>query len=196
MLIVGLTGGIGSGKTFVSELFASHGIPVYNADLRAKSLMTSDQLKREISKAFGKEAYADGQLNRRFLAEKVFHDSDSLKKLNNLVHPAVRKDHHSWHKSQSAPYTIREAAILFESGSYEDCDKIITISAPVDLRVERVMKRDKVSRKEVEARISNQWSDEEREKLADFVIVNDGSADINLQVRNIHQELLNLALST
>ncbi|MDX1667272.1 MAG: dephospho-CoA kinase, partial [Saprospiraceae bacterium] len=165
MLKVGITGGIGSGKTTVSRIFESIGIPVYYADDRAKWLMKNDaQIVRKIKKAFGEEAYtSEGELNRTFLADRVFGDEEQLRRLNRIVHPAVRRDADHWHLNQSGvPYTLKEAALLFESGSYRYLDRIISVTAPRALRIKRVMKRDGVSRGKVLARIEHQIPEAEK----------------------------------
>lgn len=190
MLIIGLTGGIGSGKTLVATLFSKLGIPVYNADEQAKELMQSHSVVERITKVFGEKAYVDGKLNRPFIASIVFNNKSQLNRLNSIVHPAVREDFKSWLKTVKSDYVIREAAILFESQSYKDCDKIITVTAPEELRIERVMNRDKVKREDVLARIKNQWPEEKKTKLSDFIIINDGKAELSDQVKKIHEQLL------
>lgn len=192
MLKVGITGGIGSGKTTVCKIFEALGIPVYYADDRAKSLMqTVPELITAIKNLFGSEAYdPDGSLNRQYIASIAFNDPDKLQKLNRLVHPVVLKDGLSWHFSQSnVPYTIKEAALLIESGSYRQLDKLIVVTAPVEIRIRRVMVRDKVSENAVLERIHHQMPEEEKTKLADFVIVNDGTRSIVRQVWQIHRKL-------
>lgn len=176
MLKVGITGGIGSGKSTVCRLFALMGIPVYDADSRAKALMTTNaSLVKSVKKYFGAEVYDnDGNLNRKLLGSIVFNDKEKLNLLNSLVHPVVQKDHEQWHRKQkNCPFTIKEAALLFESGSYKKLDLIITITAPLQLRIERAMKRDHATRKEVMARLKKQWTDAQRKKAADFIISND-----------------------
>lgn len=176
MLKVGITGGIGSGKSTVCRLFALMGIPVYDADSRAKALMTTNaSLVKSVKKYFGAEVYDnDGNLNRKLLGSIVFNDKKKLNLLNSLVHPVVQKDHEQWHRKQkNCPFTIKEAALLFESGSYKKLDLIITITAPLPLRIERAMKRDHATRKEVMARLKKQWTDAQRKKAADFIISND-----------------------
>ena len=133
-----------------------------------------------------------GALNRKFLANIVFKDPDKLKLLNNIVHPAVRNDYNEWHNQQNTAYTIREAAILFESGAYEDCDKIITVNAEESLRIERVVKRDKVTSEEVRLRINNQWSDKQRTEKSDYVIINNEKEMLLAQVLEIHNKLLEI----
>jgi dephospho-CoA kinase len=192
MISVGITGGIGSGKTSVCRFFKTLGIPVYYADERAKWLMEHDvDLKKKITDTFGSEAYINGILNRQFLAKTVFANDEQLKKLNALVHPAVGADTANWMQQQlHQPYVLYEAAILFESGSYKMLDKIITVFAPKELRLKRVIERDKVSREDVEARMNKQLPDEEKMEKSDFVIYNDGSHTLISQILNIHQELI------
>lgn len=189
---VGLTGGIGSGKSTVAKIFETLGIPVYYADLEAKRLMVEDtSLVEAIKELFGEEAYdANGRLNRAFIAQRAFPEPELLKKLEALVHPAVLRDGERWHAAQrDAPYTIKEAALLFESGSYRQLDKVITVFAPLELRIQRVMARDKSAREDVEARIARQMPEDEKIALADFVVYNDGSRSLISQVWQIHKEL-------
>ena len=192
MLKIGLTGGIGSGKSTAAEIFGSLGVPIYNADLRARWLMNNDAaLRQKIENHFGDQAYdADGNLNRPFLSSAVFNDPEKLKLLNSLVHPAVQLDYESWlsEHSQSA-YTLKEAAILFESGSSKNLDAVIVVSAPEDLRIERVTKRDNSSKKDILARMANQMGEEERLKLADYVLVNDGIELLIPQILKIHRKI-------
>ena len=189
---VGITGGIGSGKTTVCKIFETLGIPVYYADDRAKWLMAHDPaLKASIVAAFGAEAYrTDGALNRAFLAEAVFGDAAQLKRLNALVHPAVGRDAEAWHAQQTGvPYTLKEAALLFESGSYRRLDKVITVFAPRELRLQRIMRRDGARREQVEARMAHQLPEEEKVRRADYVIYNDGRAPLIRQAWEIHRIL-------
>jgi dephospho-CoA kinase len=191
-LKVGITGGIGSGKTTVCKIFEKLGIPVYYADERAKFLMTNSQeIIDTVKKIFGKEAYLEsGELNRPHIAKLAFSNPDLLSKLNQTVHPAVHADGKSWHETQKdVPYTLNEAALMVESGGHKRMDKLIVVVAPEDLRIERVMKRDGVDEKAVRARMDNQLPQEEKEKLADYVINNDGSESLVLQVWKIHADL-------
>lgn len=192
MLKIGITGGIGSGKTTVCKIFESLGIPVYFADDRAKALMVEDQkLVRQIKKLLGNEAYSsDGSLHREFIARIVFKDPKKLKQLNALVHPAVGKDGLQWQATQlEVPYTLKEAALLIESGSYKFLDYLITVWAPRELRIKRVMKRDDTTREAIEARMSKQMSEFEKLDLADFVIINDGKHSLIKQVIRLHRRL-------
>ncbi|MBL7816781.1 MAG: dephospho-CoA kinase [Saprospiraceae bacterium] len=197
MLKIGITGGIGSGKTTACRIFETLGIPVYYADDRAKALMVDNPiLVKNIKNLFGEQAYAtDGSLNRIYIAEIAFHNPLKLKELNGVVHPAVWQDGEDWHNAQKhAPYTLKEAALLFESGGNKLMDKIITVVAPVEMRIERVLLRGggTMSRSDVEARIAKQLSDEEKIKQSDFVISNDGSQALIPQILKIHQTLLDL----
>lgn len=172
--IIGLTGGIGSGKTTIANHFRVAGIPVYIADDEARKIMQSDVIIAQIKKTFGNTVFDNGILNREKLSGIVFNDPEKLKLLNAIIHPAVKKHFSSWILNQkNAPYIIYEAAILFESGSYKDCDIIITVTAPLELRIQRVIQRDKTTRENVLSRINMQWNDEKRIEKSDFVIEND-----------------------
>lgn len=194
MKTVGITGGIGSGKTTVAKMFTEKGIPVYIADTEAKKLMnTSSEIKEELIKLFGPKAYADEELNRSYIASEVFYDSDKLEKLNAIVHPRVGTHFSEWKIAQKAPYILYEAAILFEKGAYKKCDYTILVTAPKAIRIERIKKRDNTTEKAIEARMNNQWPDKQKEKLADFVIENnEGLAQTKLQVEQLHNKLLSL----
>ena len=199
MIKVGITGGIGTGKTLITKVFEIFGIPVYHADDRAKWLIQNDQkLITQIAERFGKNLYDPAlKLDRKKLASIVFQDKEALRDLNQLVHPIVFHDHKSWindHLNYS--YTIKEAAILIESGGYEFVDKIIVVDAPQSLRINRVCRRDQVSISQVQDRIKNQMDQEERKKHADFIIQNDGSSSLLAQCSKIHQELIALSILT
>ena len=173
MKIIGLTGGIGSGKTTVANHFIAVGIPVYIADDEARKIMQSPEILREIEKIFGSVIFKNEVLNRQKLAEIVFSNSDKLKQLNAIIHPAVKKHFGNWILNyKNSPFVIYETAILFEGGSYKDCDKIITVTAPLETRIERVIQRDKTSRENVLKRIKMQWTDDQRLGKSDFVIEN------------------------
>jgi dephospho-CoA kinase len=189
---LGITGGIGSGKTTVCKIFETLGIPIYYADDRAKFLMSHDpNLIMGIIELFGQEAYLEPQvLNRAHIAQVAFNDKDKLTQLNALVHPAVARDGLEWQAAQyDVPYTLKEAALLYESGSYRSLDKIIVVTAPLELRIERVMARDGAKREEVEARIAKQMPESEKVNMADFVIYNDGEQALIPQVMSIHRQL-------
>lgn len=191
MKIVGLTGGIGSGKTTISKYFESFGIPVYIADVEAKGLMSrSIIIKRKLGLLFGELAYKDGELNRPFLASKIFTDKTLLLKMNAIVHPKVASHFKRWLKKQDAPYVIKEAAIIFENKSESQYDYIITVIAAEDLRIQRVMKRDNASKEKIEAIIKNQLSDVEKIKKSDFVITNNSLDSVNREVNEIHYQIL------
>ncbi|UXE65547.1 MAG: dephospho-CoA kinase [Chryseotalea sp. WA131a] len=196
-LQIGITGGIGSGKSMVCKIFGCLGIPVYDADSRAKSIMTTDGiLVEQIKKEFGSLSYdADGGLNRSFLSSAVFGNAEKLKKLNELVHPRVALDGDQWTAEQiGKKYVVREAALLFESGSYKKMDKIIVVTAPEPLRVKRVLVRDKQrTEEEVLKIIRNQIKEEEKVKKADFVLRNDETELLVPQVINLHQKFLMLS---
>lgn len=192
MLKVGITGGIGSGKTTVCQFFHQLGVPVYYADARARQIMNEiPAVIQKITELFGKQAYANGELNRPFIAEQAFKDKNLLQQLNAIVHPAVFEDSIRFFQSHpDEPYVLYEAAILFESGNYKAMDKVILVYAPAELRIERTMQRDHVSREQVEDRMKQQQPDEEKLKLADFVVYNDGSQTLIDQVLTIHQQLI------
>lgn len=188
---VGVTGGIGAGKSMVTKVFSTLGIPTYDADTQAKKLMNSNaELKTAITNLFGAQAYQDDLLNRKFIASRVFTDHSLLDQLNSLVHPAVANDFQDWSLNQKSIYVIKEAALLFEAGSYKTLDKIIVVTAPEALRINRVINRDNRSEQEVRDIIAKQWPQSEKEKLADYVITNDEQTMIIPQVLGIHQELL------
>ena len=191
---VGLTGGIGSGKTTIANLFALHfSIPIYIADTKAKELVANNkQLQQEIVALLGEEAFVEGRYNTAFVAQEVFSNKEKLDKLNAIIHPYVQQDFLQWKQSQQASYVIKEAAILFESGSYRDCDFIIMVTAPLEERIERVMLRDKIDRETVEKRIKNQWNDEKKIELSTFVIEN-REIDKNLdKIEIIHSKIVKM----
>lgn len=197
-LQIGVTGGIGTGKSTVCKIFESIGIPIYNADDRAKNIMIDNpEVKKRIVDLLGEESYFEnGQLNRTFIAKVVFSDADKLKILNSIVHPAVREDGEKWHHSQiGSPYTIKEAALMIESGNYKTLDRLILVTAPDELRIKRVMDRDNASKIEVLSRIEKQMPEADKKAFADFIINNDGSESLVKQVYAIHQMLKFLALS-
>lgn len=194
MVLIGLTGGIGSGKSTVAKVFETLGIPVYYADDEAKRLMNTDErLKQEIIKQFGIESYKDGTLNRPYIASLVFTNKEKLSLLNSLVHPVTIEDSQKWVLQQITPYVIREAALLFESGANKGLDFVIGVSAPVPLRIQRVIQRDGLSKEEIEQRISRQMDEEEKIKKCDFVIINDEKQLVIPQVLDIHKKILAIA---
>lgn len=189
-LKIGITGGIGVGKSVVTKIFKVLGIPTYDADKEAKDIMIkNDAVRDALISAFGSEVYfVDGSLNREWLGKRVFSNSVELKKLNAIVHPAVIQDADDWANSQTSTYSVKEAALLFESGSYKKLDINILVVSPLELRIKRVMERDRVDREEVLRRISKQMPEEEKEKLADYLIYNDDEHSLIDQVIDLHQK--------
>ena len=188
---IGITGGIGSGKTYVASVFQSLGIPIFNADIQAKKIMTSSEKLIKLAKEeFGNDIYKGSDLNKEKLASIVFSNSDKLQKLNSLVHPIVKEEFNNWCKKQTSPYVIKEAAILFESNSHIGLDAVICVSAPLELRIERLLNRDDYSEKEIKKRIENQISQEEKEKLSDYIILNDEKELLLPKIIKIYKELL------
>lgn len=190
MKVVGITGGIGSGKTTACKIFEQLGVPVYYADNRAKELMVNDEkLKSRIMAAFGDQAYVNGALNRAYLASQVFNSKDKLSVLNGIVHPAVADDFELWlERQKDACYVLKEAAILFESGAYQDVDISVLVIAPEQLRIERVVNRDGTTEEEVLRRMKNQWTQEHKIKLADHIITNDGTELLIPQILELHRK--------
>ncbi len=191
MLRLGLTGGIGSGKSTVARIFSVLGIPVYDSDSASKKLMTEDEvLKDKIIQNFGKQSYVNDKLNRKYLSEQVFSDYKKTELLNSIVHPATIKDAEEWMKKQDAPYLIKEAALIFESGSHKFLDKVIGVSSPLPLRIERTMQRNNITAEQVKARIALQMDEEEKMCLCDYVIINDEQQMLIPQVLLLHQQFL------
>ena len=189
-MVIGLTGGIGSGKSTIAKAFAALGIAVFNSDEQAKALIATDaQVKKRIIAAFGEEAYQNGEYNRAYIAQIVFNNSEKLAILNGIVHPALAEYFKRWAKAQTSPYVLKEAAILFESGSYKDCDYIITVTAPEEVRIARVMARDHCTETQVRARMAQQWSDAQRIALSNAVIENIDLESAKEQVKRINDEL-------
>ena len=190
MIKVGVTGGIGSGKSFVCAVFKHFGIPVYDSDSRAKSLMNErKELKQALIGYFGNEVYVEGSLNRLFLAQKIFNNKPALDFVNSIIHPAVRNDFLQWAERQEAPYVIEEAALLFESKAYKLLDVVITVTCPEEMRIQRVIERDKTTRENVLQRIKNQLPESEKISKSDFVIINDDQHSLIEQVNNIHNKI-------
>ena len=195
-LRIGLTGGIGSGKSTIAKVFEVLGIPVYYADDAAKRIMNEDAgLKEQIIQHFGKEAYNHGPLDRRYIASLVFNNKEKLELLNSLVHPATIRDGERWMQQQTTPYAIKEAALIFEGGVQAWLDYVIGVSAPTTLRIHRTMMRDKISREEVLSRMNQQIQEVIKMKLCDFVILNDEQQLVIPQVITLHNKLLQLAQS-
>ena len=190
--IIGLTGGIGSGKTTIGKYFKSLGIPLYIADDAAKEVMKLPEIIASLKATFGEDVFSSNTLNSEKLSKIVFNNPEKLNLLNKIVHPAVKIHFEDWLLShKKAPFIIKEAAILFESGSYKYCDKIITVVAPLEIRIKRVIERDKTTREAVLKRIENQWSDEQKNSKSDFVINNSSLEDAKTQVVKIHNLLKN-----
>jgi dephospho-CoA kinase len=188
---LGITGGIGSGKTSVCKVFNVLGIPVFSADPEARKIMDNDRnIKREINEIVGKNIYPGGQLNRMELASLIFNNRDILEKVNSLVHPIVFEHFNRWAEKQTTPYVIMEAAILFESGASKLVDRVATIVAPVEERISRVTRRNKLNRDQVMERINNQMTDEERIKMSDYVINNSENDMIIPVILRINEDLL------
>jgi dephospho-CoA kinase len=194
MLRIGLTGGIGSGKTIVAKVFETLGVPVYYADDATKRLMKTDEkLKASVIANFGEESYKNGEPDRKYIASIVFNDREKLELLNSLTHPATIHDAEKWFENQSAPYCIKEAALLFESGANVHLDKVIGVSAPQRVRIERVVQRDGVTADEVMKRLNRQMDEEAKMARCDFIIVNNGEQLVIPQVVELHEKLLEIA---
>lgn len=184
--IIGLTGGIGSGKTTISRQFESLGVPVYIADIEAKVILNQLEIIKKIIPIFGEDIVENGQVNKQKLSSIVFGNPEKLKQLNAIIHPEVKKHFENWVSNHSKfKFVIKEAAILFESGSYKDCDKIISVVAPMELRIQRVIQRDSVTREEVIDRINHQWTDEQRIAKSNFVIYNTDLEQTKKEVKKI-----------
>jgi dephospho-CoA kinase len=196
MLKIGITGNIGGGKTTVSRIFEVLGIPVFYADDAAKKVMVEDPiLINALKEAFGTEAYfGDGTLNRKHIASIVFNNETELAKLNSIVHPAVFRAFDTWTSQvKNTPYVMKEAALLFESTSYKMCDYSVMVTAPLELRIARVMRRDGLTRDEIESRNARQFSEEKKIQLANYLIRNDDTELVIPQVLDLHQQFLALA---
>lgn len=189
--IIGLTGGIGSGKTTIAHHFHSLGVPIYIADDAAKEVMQEKSIIESLKNSFGDSIFEGEQLNRGALASIVFNDSDKLAQLNSIVHPVVRAHFDNWIQNhQSAIYIIYEAAILFESGNYKICDQVICVTAPLDIRIQRILGRDDTDLEAIQKRINSQWTDEQRINKSDYIIENIDLARAKLKVEEIHKILL------
>ena len=190
MLRVGLTGGIGSGKSTVAKIFEVLGIPVYYADAAAKRLMNEDdELKKNIIAHFGPESYENDQLSRSYISSLVFNNKEKLELLNSLTHPATIRDANKWMQRQTSPYTIKEAALIFESGSAEHLDHVIGVYTPAPLRIQRIMQRDNTTREEVLQRMSRQIDEDIKMRLCDSIIINDEQQLLIPQVLELHEKL-------
>ncbi len=191
MLKIGLTGGLGSGKTTVAAIFEVLGIPVYYADDASKRLMNEDEkLKQAIKNVFGNKVYEDEKLNRKYLSAIVFNDNGKLRLLNSIVHPATIKDAEEWMKKQTAPYIIKEAALIFESGSNKNLDYVIGVKAPLQLRLQRAMQRDIITEEQAMSRINKQMDEEAKMNLCDFIIVNNEEQLLIPQVLEVHKKFI------
>lgn len=189
--VVGLTGGIGSGKSTVAKMFEALGVPVYYADYEAKKLMnTSLTIKNKLLESFGAETYISEKLNRKFLANLVFNNKEKLAQLNAIVHPEVNKHFKDWVKKQTSKYVIQENAIIFENDKQGDFDAIITVTAPLEVKINRVMARDSITKENVLARMNNQWNDEDKILHSHYVIHNIDLEQSKLQVNQIHSEIM------
>ena len=194
ILRVGLTGGIGSGKSTVAQIFEVLGIPVYYADIAAKKLMNKDaELRSAIINIFGKQAYSNNILDRKYISSIVFSDQDKLQQLNALVHPVTKKDSEEWMQKQTSPYAIHEAALIFEAKVFDRLDLVIGVSSPIELRIKRAMERDKVSREEVLKRMDQQLDEEVKMSKCDFVLINDEQQLLIPQVLELHKKLVTLS---
>ncbi|MCB0464691.1 MAG: dephospho-CoA kinase [Aequorivita sp.] len=190
MKIIGLTGGIGSGKTTVAKLFSELGVPIYIADIEAKKLTDSSKvIRRKLIALLGEDAYNGQKLNRKFVADKIFNNKTLLDSVNAVIHPKVAAHFRKWVSKQKTPYVIKEAAILFENDSYKNCDLVILVTAPKAVRIARIMDRDNTSTKEIEQRMNNQWSDEKKQKLADIIIENIDLKTTMKEVKKIHDSI-------
>jgi dephospho-CoA kinase len=194
MLKVGLTGGIGSGKSTVARIFETLGIPVYYADDAAKRLMNEDaELRQGIINHFGEHAYRGAELDRTFIASHVFRDKEKLKILNSLIHPVTIRDADNWMRKQTTPYAIKEAALIFEAGAEKKLDYVIGVSAPEELRISRSMKRDDINEDKVKDRMAGQLNEEEKMKRCNFLVYNDEIQPLIPQVLKLHEQLKSLA---
>ncbi len=189
-MIVGLTGGIGSGKTLVSSYFEALGVPVYVSDIEAKKLMETDkETVAAIKKIFGEDSYSNQRLNRKFIASQVFTDKHKLNELNAIVHPVVAKHFKTWYSKQKFDFVIKESAILFETGGEKQCDVIILVTAPLQTRISRVIQRDNTTEEEVKLRIKNQWDDEVKISRSDYVVTNIDKVATKNKVKELYQLL-------
>ena len=190
MYKVGITGGIGSGKSSVCKMLALRGVPIYDSDSRAKQLMVTDaELVRLVSQRFGADVYVDGMLNRQVLAARVFTDKDALAELNSMVHPAVMRDFERWAAEQQTAYVVMESAIIFEAGLDDKLDAVVAVMAPRSLRLERAMQRDGATREQIEERMRTQLSDDELARRAKYAIVNISLDELDEEVEQLHRRL-------
>lgn len=192
MKIIGLTGGIGSGKSTIAKWFLELGIPVYDSDLEAKKLVDENKkIISELIKLFGEEVYQNGVYNRKLVSSKVFEDKELLGKLNQIIHPEVFRHFRNWVKNQKTDFVVKEAAILFESGSYKDCDLVVSVVADEEIRINRVLKRDETTEAQIRQRMRNQWTDEQRIEKSDFIISNNSNLEeLKKEFDQLYKELL------
>lgn len=191
MKVIGLTGGIGSGKSTVGEILSSYGVPIYNSDLRARDIMNkSETIIGKLKEWYGENIYTKGVLDRKRLGAEVFANPPQLERLNQLIHPIVYNDFAAWKEQQNGPMVVKEAAILFESGAYVQCDYIVTVSAPESLRIQRVIDRDHTTKPFVLDRLNKQWTDAEREAKSDYILYNESTLeDLKSQVATLYSHL-------
>lgn len=189
---IGVTGGIGSGKSIVCEIFKTLGCKIYNADERAKLLLNNNvEIRRQIMLNFGEQIYQSGKADRKLLAAKVFNNAEALKTLNSIIHPAVSVDFQEWLQiNNNQPYIIKEAAIMFESGANKQLDEVILVYASPEIRMKRVMQRDNITQEAVIARMKNQMSDDDKIKLSNYIIYNDGTQSLIKQVLTLHNNFI------
>jgi len=191
MLKIGVTGGIGSGKSFVCNILEKMGYPVYYSDLESKKIVdTNTEIRKQLTALLGKMVYENNQLNRTFLAQQLFQSSELRTQVNTIIHPVVRFEFNRWTQAQSSEIVFNEAAIFFETGAHTQFDKMILVTAPEELRIERTMNRSNLSRQEVQSRMQAQWADEQKIPLSDFVIENDGRP-LLYQIENLLEFLKN-----
>ncbi len=194
MLKIGITGGIGSGKSTVCNILRNLGVPVFTSDDAARKILNEEEeVKKEVIKAFGRDTYnSEGKLDRERMASIVFNDPKALGLLNTIVHPKVNEAFEEWaQENEKSPYVVKEAAILLETGAYHDLDKVVSVFAAKEDRIRRVMKRDNTDEESVKKRMRFQYSDEERNELADFIIMNEEGVDLLPKVMELHEILLN-----
>jgi len=190
MKIFGLTGGIGSGKSTVAKIFEVMNVPVYYSDDRAKQLYFLPQIKQKVIELLGENAYLlNGQLNKKFISETIFNDSELLQKINKIIHPAVDEDFIQWKQKQKSFFVLKEAAILFETGIYKKLDATIVVVCPENLKIARVCKREGISAEEVKNRMGKQFSDDKKISMANWIIKNDNENSLIYQCVNLHKEL-------
>jgi len=192
VLKIGITGGMGSGKTTASQVFRSLGIPVYDSDEKARFFMETEQtVRNDVINLLGNSAYVDDRLNREYIANRVFNDNHLLNHLNGIIHPIVANDAKEWESNQiDVPFTLREAALLYESGGYLTLDAVILVKAPLELRIYRIMNRDRVTRDQIVKRLRFQWPDKMKEQLSDYTVLNDGKRMLIPQLVSLYKQLL------